>query len=285
MGLSQFCENREFRGADGLTIRGDVTGVIGAPTVVLLHGGGQTRHSWREAAREFAECGYYVVALDARGHGDSDWSPQGAYSLDALAADLSEVLAGLGGQVALVGASMGGATALVLAAASTRIKALVMVDIVPRVERAGAERILTFMRAHPHGFATLDEAADAVTAYYPHRPRPRDTSGLVPNLRRRSDGRLHWHWDPLLLAAGIADVPGFTEQLLASCRRIQIPILLIRGLRSDIVSDIGVAELRSAIPHLAVFEVADAAHMVAGDRNDVFNAAVLAFLRRHLPPA
>ena len=275
-----------FVTAEGLTLHGDVGGALGAPTVVLMHGGGQTRRSWHGAAREVAGAGYHVINLDARGHGDSDWPDDGRYSLDVLARDAWSVLTGLPGSVALVGASMGGVTALHLAASglAPAVSAIVMVDIVPRVEQEGSDRIQAFMRANPDGFASVVEAADAVACYYPHRPRPRDPSGLEANLRRRADGRWYWHWDPRLIDGPYAlEPPDFSDPLLAASRSLRIPVMLVRGLRSDIVSDAGVEEFRGVIPHLEVCEIPQAGHMVAGDRNDVFNSATLGFLRRHLP--
>ena len=270
----------------GQAVFGDVGGVEGGPTVVLMHGGGQTRRSWHGASREFARAGYRVINLDARGHGDSDWPDDGRYSLEALAGDVRAVLGEPAGPVALVGASMGGVTALQIATAgdSPDVVAIIMVDIVPRVEQEGSERIQAFMRAFPEGFATVQEAADAVAAYYPHRPRPKDPSGLEANLRRRADGRLYWHWDPRLIDGPHAlEPPKFSDPLLSASHAVKIPVLVVRGLRSDVVSDAGIEEFRGVIPHLEVCDVAHAGHMVAGDRNDAFNAGALEFLRRHLP--
>ncbi len=269
-----------------MVLSADVGGPVGSPAVVLLHGGGQTRRSWGAAAKALAAQGYYVVNLDARGHGDSDWAADGRYTLDVLAADVAAVLAEVPGPFALVGASMGGVTALHLASSRnvSDITALVMVDIVPRVERAGSDRIQTFMRANPKGFATLDQAIDAVASYFPLRPRPRDPTGLMANLRLRADGRLYWHWDPRLIDGEHAlEPPAFSDSLLRASRRVRMPVMLVRGLRSDIVSDAGIEEFRSVIPHLEVFEVSQAGHMVAGDQNDVFNFGVLDFLGRHFP--
>jgi pimeloyl-ACP methyl ester carboxylesterase len=284
--MTQSFTTRTFDGGDGMVLSADVGGPAGAPAVVLLHGGGQTRRSWGAAAKALAANGYYVVNLDARGHGDSDWAADGRYTLDALAADVRAVLAHVSGPFALVGASMGGVTALHLASSGAvpGIAVLVMVDIVPRVERAGSDRIQAFMRSNPDGFATLDEAIDAVAAYYPLRPRPRDPSGLMANLRLRDDGRLHWHWDPRLIDGEHAlEPPAFSDALLYASRRVSLPVMLVRGLRSDIVSDAGVEEFRSVIPHLEVFEVSQAGHMVAGDKNDAFNVGVLNFLGQHFP--
>lgn len=234
--------------------------------------------------RELMTRGYYVVNLDARGHGDSDWSPDGDYTLEALAEDLYAVVAHLSAPPALVGASMGGVTGLFAVGMAQRpvASALVLVDVVPRIDPRGGEKIAAFMRAQPDGFATLEEAADAVAAYYPHRPRPRDPSGLMKNLRLRDDGRLHWHWDPRFLESPRRmEPPQFTDKLLEAARGVRIPSLLVRGLESDIVSEAGVAELREYLPGLEVYDVAGAGHMVAGDRNDAFNEGVIGFLDRH----
>lgn len=275
---------RRYSVPGGLGVAADVGGDPSQPAVILMHGGGQTRHSWRGAMSELLAQGYHVLNLDARGHGDSDWAPDADYSLEALAADLRAVMATLPSAPALVGASMGGATALYAVGNSVAqiASALVLVDIVPHVEKSGADRIFEFLRGNPQGFATLEEAADAVAAYSPHRPRPKDASGLMKNLRSHADGRLHWHWDPRFLdRPRSTEPPVFTDLLLDAARQVRIPTLLVRGLKSDIVSDAGVAGFREALPALEVVDVAGAGHMVAGDKNDAFNQSVVAFLRRH----
>jgi pimeloyl-ACP methyl ester carboxylesterase len=277
---------RRYAGSGGLTLAADVGGDPAAPAVILMHGGGQTRHSWHGAMRQLLAEGYHVISLDARGHGDSDWSPSGEYALPALADDLQAVLATLPSLPALVGASLGGCTGLYAVGNSTVpiARALVMVDVVPRPERAGAERIINFMRSRPEGFATVEEAADAVAAYNPNRPRPSDPSGLLKNLRRRADGRLHWHWDPeVVWTSRQLEPPMFTEPLLDAATRVRIPTMLVRGMLSDVVSDAGIEEFRNLMPALEVCDVAGAGHMVAGDRNDAFNSAVCGFLARHMP--
>jgi pimeloyl-ACP methyl ester carboxylesterase len=279
---------RRLPGSGGLTLAADVGGDPAAPAVILTHGGGQTRHSWGGLMRELLTQGYHVINLDSRGHGDSDWSPDGLYTLDSLADDLRAVIATLPKPPALVGASMGGATSLYAVGNTTEpiASALVMVDVVPRINPEGGAKIRAFMRSRPEGFATLEEAAAAVAGYNPHRPRPKDISGLMKNLRLRADGRLHWHWDPAFLDnPQRVEPPQFAERLLDACIRVSIPTLLVRGTRSDIVGEDGIAEFRAHLPTLEVFDVNDAGHMVAGDKNDVFNEGVLSFLRRHAPPS
>jgi pimeloyl-ACP methyl ester carboxylesterase len=281
-------ETRRFPVPGGIHVVGDVGGDPAHPAVILQHGGGQTRHSWKNAMQELVAEGYHVINLDARGHGDSDWSPDGNYSLEALESDLLAVIATLKSRPALVGASMGGMCSLFAvgnASAEGRqqiASALVLVDVVPRVNMVGAAKIGAFMQARRDGFATLEEAADAVSAYNPHRPRPKDISGLMKNLRWR-DGRLHWHWDPKFLSGERPEPPVYAQRQLDAASRIRIPTLLVRGLQSDIVSEEGIAEFKRYLPTLEVYDVSGAGHMVAGDKNDVFDQGVISFLRRHLP--
>ena len=278
-------ETRYFEGDQGLRLAGDVGGDPRSPCVIMLHGGGQTRHSWGSAQRELIRQGFHVVNLDLRGHGDSDWSPDGEYGLPLLAADLNSVIAQINSRPALVGASMGGAMALYALGQGDPLlaQALILVDIVPNVEAAGSRKIGEFMRANHDGFANLEEASDAVAHYYPQRPRPKDPSGLMKNLRKREDGRLYWHWDPRLISdKPRCEPPEFTQPLLEAAENVRVPSLLVRGLQSDIVSDEGIAQLKKRLPQLEVMDVSGAGHMVAGDKNDAFNEGVIAFLQQHM---
>lgn len=275
-----------YRAPDGVTLAADVAGPIEAATIVLLHGGGQTRHSWAGAMRAFVDRGYRVINFDGRGHGDSDWSDDAAYGLDDRASDLTAVVASIGGPFALVGASLGGATAIHAVALGLTPAALVLVDIVPHPEPAGIDRIVGFMRGHPEGFASLDEAVAAVAAYNPDRPASTDPNGLKRNLRLSPDGRLRWHWDPRI----VVEAPETHHAIVQRSAEIvafrtTLPVLLVRGLRSDVVSDAGVEAFRAIVPRLEVVDVAGAGHMVAGDRNDAFNDGVIGFLERTMPAA
>lgn len=275
---------RRFISADRVEIVGDEIGPAGAPVIVLLHGGGQTRHSWSGAARALANSGYRVINYDARGHGDSDWSPNGAYNLDDRVADLRAIVSGIDHPFALVGASLGGATAIHAVALGIEPAAVVLVDIVPEPEAAGVDRIVAFMRANPDGFASIEAAADAVSAYNPDRPKPDDPSGLRRNLRLRENGRLYWHWDPRITSDEPQSHHSMVRRSAASMAdRADLAVLLVRGMKSEVVSDAGVAAFRAIVPRLEVADVGGAGHMVAGDRNDAFNASIVPFLRRHLP--
>lgn len=274
-------------GRDGNRLVGEQAGRPESPPVILLHGGGQTRHAWAGTALRLAAAGYFATAYDARGHGDSEWVGDGDYSPDALVGDLLAVANSLGTAPVLIGASMGGLTSLVAMGESESglARALVLVDIAAQLEASGVARVLEFMRAHTGGFASLDHAVDAVASYNPNRPRPRSTEGLRKNLRLRN-GRWYWHWDPRFLdhatrtQAGEALVQQARRESAAS--RIRQPCLLVRGGSSDVVSPEGAQALQRLIPHCELADVAEAGHMVAGDRNDLFSDAVVEFLKRRI---
>lgn len=272
---------QRFQVAKGLSVVGDVAGDPEGPPVVLLHGGGQTRHSWKSAADALVAAGHHVVALDARGHGDSDWDPAGDYSIDALVADLQQVLAQTPRLPVLVGASMGGMTALAAVGEAMQpiARALVLVDVTPMIDAKGTEHIAAFMRNHSEGFETLDQAAEAVANYVPNRPRPVDASGLMRNLRERQ-GRLYWHWDPRLISQDRRGRASVQTRLEAATRRLRVPTVLIRGSESNIVGHAEVAHFRALAPDAEYIDVPGAGHMVAGDRNDAFNAGILDFIAR-----
>jgi pimeloyl-ACP methyl ester carboxylesterase len=277
-----------FEGRGGLRLVADVLGDPGDPPVLLLHGGGQTRHAWGTTAEVLAERGWHVISLDLRGHGDSQWDDDGDYTLDAFADDVRRVAATLDRPPVLVGASLGGITSLIAQSEAdppgSLAAAVVLVDVAPRIEPAGVSRIAEFMLAHLDGFADLDEVADAVAAYNPHRPRPTDLSGLRKNVRQRDDGRFYWHWDPRFLTGRLGSQDETRSAMLSStrladaARALDVPVLLVRGRVSDLLSEEGAQELLELVPHARYVNVAGAGHMVAGDRNDLFNDAVVEFL-------
>ncbi|ONM49315.1 alpha/beta fold hydrolase [Nocardia donostiensis] len=274
-----------LRGSGGIELVADQFGPPDGPLVVFLHGGGQTRHSWKRTGAKLAESGMRVVTLDARGHGDSQWAPDRDYRRETMVADLIEVLDQLGGPAVVVGASMGGITGLLATAVpgNAAITALVLVDIVTRPETEGVMRVIDFLGKHRDGFDTLDEVADAVAEYMPHRPRPKNTDGLLKNLRER-DGRWYWHWDPGMLGDSdsdtVLDHERLTETMERAARAVTIPVLLVRGLRSDVVSEAAAAHFQELVPHAELVEIGNAAHTAAGDDNDAFTDAVAQFVLR-----
>jgi pimeloyl-ACP methyl ester carboxylesterase len=276
-------------GVDGVRIVGDRLGDPLAPAVVFLHGGGQTRRSWRWAAEAVAGRGWQAITVDFRGHGESDWSADGDYRVVTFADDVLRVLDELPPRPVLVGASLGGFTAMLLAGevSPASVGAVVLVDIVPNMDPSGASRIHNFMYDRMEsGFDSLDEVADAIQEYNPHRPRPTDLDGLRTNLRHR-DGRWYWHWDPKFIDGTSALPPIEVTEVdrlytaVDGILRAGVPMLLVRGQMSDLVTEERAAEFIARFPEIDFVDVSGAGHMVAGDRNDLFAGAVVEFLARH----
>jgi pimeloyl-ACP methyl ester carboxylesterase len=273
----------------GLTLAADAYGPEDGPPVVFFHGGGQTRHAWGGTARLLGDKGWRATTVDLRGHGDSEWAGSGGYALDDFAADVRAVAAVQSRPPVLIGASLGGLSALTAIAeapaGTTVASGLVLVDIAPRLEQTGIDRIAEFMLGNLDGFASLDEVADAVAAYNPHRPRPTDLSGLRKNVRQRADGRWYWHWDPNFLMGSQDETRSVRNEsrLDDAARAVTVPTLLVRGRQSDVLSEEGARRTLELMPDAEYVDVGGAGHMVAGDRNDAFNDAVVTFLARELP--
>lgn len=270
----------EFAGEDGITLVADAWGDPANPPVILAHGGGQTRHSWGGTAQALAEQGWYAVAYDHRGHGESDWSPDSLYDIVHFALDMACLARRFTSPPVVVGASLGGMSAMLGAGEieAGMFSAIVLVDVTPRLNQAGVMKIFEFMHEHiESGFGSLAEAAEAV-AKYTGRPRRTDLSGLRKNLRER-DGRFYWHWDPNFFAPRL-NGPSTPDQLMTAAANITLPVLLIRGRSSDVVTEAEVEDFLRLIPHADYVDVDKAQHMVAGDRNDIFTEAVTDFLRK-----
>lgn len=267
------------RTADGLALAGDRAGT-GARSVLFAHGGGQTRHAWAASARAVAARGWSVVTFDLRGHGESDRAPDGRYALDGFVDDVAAVAATLPEPPVLVGASLGGAAALLYAGERHgSARGLVLVDVGVRARREGIERIIGFMQRHVDGFASLADAASAVAAYAPRAGRTANIEGLHKNLRLDPDGRYRWHWDPALLEGFDPTQVARNGRVEAALRALTIPLTVVHGGRSDVL-DTATAEETARLGRGTVTRVSDAAHMVAGDANDAFTDALLAFLER-----
>ncbi len=280
----------KFRGDDDIVLVADewnhgaataATSDPERPSILMLHGGGQNRFSWKNTGQILADEGFHVVALDSRGHGDSDRARHANYTVDALCADTLAVLDQIGRPVILIGASMGGMTGMLVAdvAGPQKVTKLVLVDVVPRYDKDGSARIRDFMASGVNGFETLEEAADAVAAYLPYRTKPRSPEGLKKNLRLR-DGRWYWHWDPAFLTAPNDDAFVRMQKLEQAVADLTIPILLIRGKLSDVVSPEGVKDFLAKVSHAEFVELSDAGHTAAGDDNDAFSDVVVQFVSR-----
>jgi pimeloyl-ACP methyl ester carboxylesterase len=272
----------EFDVAPGIRLAADAFGDPHAPAVLMLHGGGQTRHAWHATARSLAGAGWRAITVDLRGHGESTHPRPPAYAIEDFAADARALISAVADAPVVIGASLGGIAGLLAITEPPAAPAggLVLVDVAHRFQPRGGRRIVSFMQEHPDGFASLADAAAAVAAYLPHRARPAEQTGLRHNLRR--DGRRwKWHWDPEVLTQArplIHDQAQLSERLTKAARRLRQPCLLVRGAESDVLTA-GVAhEFIDLAATATLAEVPRAGHMVAGDNNAAFTAAIGAWL-------
>ena len=265
---------------DGLTLAVEVRRPSGHPTLLFAHGFGQTRGAWRGSAEALAEEGFRCVTFDARGHGESGHVAGGDYHMEQFIGDLRLLAHAELRKPILVGASMGGLLGLVIAGEidPEAFHALVLVDITPRWETKGVERILAFMQAHPDGFASYAQAAEEIAKYLPHRAERKSADQLRPLMREGADGRLRWHWDPALLGGLVSESERYQPRLMSAAAKVRVPVLLLSGGRSDVVSRDTVDEFLQLVPHAEHVELPRATHMVAGDANDAFTREIARFV-------
>lgn len=274
---------QHFNGFDGIKLAADVRGDPASPAVLLLPAFGQTRAAWSRAAKALAAAGRYVITLDLRGHGESDWSVDRRYALGDLVQDVAAVIAQLPSQPAVVGAGLGGLAALAAIGeqAEPIASALVLVDAAPRLARQGLDRMATLMTVDAAGFTNVEDAAATVAPYLPTGVRP-DLAEMKRHLRRADDGRFRWHIDPAYRAFaedGSMRLPAL-QRFTAAAAGVRIPTLLVRGEDSATVDADSVATFRELVPHAECADLAGVGGAIVGDRNDAFDATILEFLER-----
>ncbi|MEO9614220.1 MAG: alpha/beta hydrolase [Nitratireductor sp.] len=276
----------EFSGVENNRLVADFWDGRGHP-VLFFHGGGQTRRAWDLTARRVAQAGMRAITVDLRGHGESAWVESGRYRFSDFADDVAAVIRQTAERFhaapSAVGASLGGLSALAAeVGGGPLLEALVLVDITPRMDPDGVAKIQGFMAERmDEGFATLEDAADAIASYLPHRKRPRSLEGLRKNLRLGEDGRYRWHWDPAFMRGDHTindNAREFAEGLIGALPQLHLPVLLVRGMNSELVQEDFAREFVEQAPNASYVDVSGAGHMVAGDKNDLFCNAVLEFL-------
>lgn len=275
-----------FVGGAGNVIAADRFGPADGPLVLLVPGGGQTRHSWRRAGQRLAEIGYHAIAIDLRGHGDSDRAPNGDYRYDRLIEDLAAIIRSVGRPAVLVGASVGGKMSLAASGYLPEglVRGMVLVDAVPRSHPGGISRVAGILNVPAEGFASLEDAAEILAQRSGRAAAPGAADGLRRNMRQDAAGRWHWHWDPLFFTPqqelGIEPAMHYLE---TAASRVTVPAMLLWGEKSDVVDATGAEALGGLIPQLEIVQIAGAGHMIVGDQNDAFVTALVAFLERHPP--
>lgn len=280
MPMNTQVETIRFLGQGGLTLLADCYGEETAPPVLLLHGGGQDRRSWRGAAAKLADAGYRAIALDLRGHGDSDWSREVDYSFEAYAADIAAIVKQLGRPAHVAGASLGGRGALVAAAMyPDSIPGLILVDVAPSLDPENAHRYQAFLRSARDGFSRVEDAADMLNALMGRSPQG-SAEKLRPYLRQGEDDRLYWRWDPSFIEPRFVNRPREVEELEAYAAQIRQPILMIRAELSEVLREEDVERFLKVAPHTEVRVAPGVGHMLTGDSNDVHAPILIDFLNR-----
>jgi pimeloyl-ACP methyl ester carboxylesterase len=255
-------------------------GESGRPPIVCLHGITQTAHSWDEVAAGLA-ADYRVISIDQRGHGDSDWAPDGDYTRHTQAADLEAIRLALGlEEFVLAGMSMGGINAITYTAQHPEhVRALIVVDVSPEIEARGVEHIRQFIQQED----VLPDFEDFVArahAFNPRRSLDNIRSRLRYNLKQLPDGRWTWKYDPYLRSPDRAFRTSLLAGLWEDVRKIRCPTLIVKGAESDILSPAAAQKLQAAIPKSELVTIPGAGHSVMGDNPEAFVAATQAFLAR-----
>ena len=249
-----------------------------APPLLCFHGITQTAHSWDEVAAALADT-YRVLCFDQRGHGDSDWSPDGHYARQEMAADIAALADALGiARFFLVGMSMGGINSITFTANhGERVAALVVVDVSPEVKKEGVENIRRFVQ-ETDVLESFEAFVERAQSFNPRRTRANIESRLRYNLKQLADGRWTWKYDPQLRNPQRPIGSNLTTNLWDDVAAIRCPTLILKGGESDILSAESAQRLQQAIPGSQLQVIPGAGHSVMGDNPNAFSAAVRTFL-------
>ena len=251
-----------------------------APPVVLLHGGHQSAHSWDLVSLHLA-ARYHVLALDQRGHGDSEWARDVEYTNHAMSLDALAFLDAMGlERPILIGHSMGGRNSMLLARANpSRLRALVIVDVGPEVSERGRAAIAGFVQENQE-FEDLEDFVANVRKYDPYRSREHIERTVKYNMLRRADGKYISKCDSNPRRLGVVRGQGPLENItLDDARSFHLPVLLARGERSNILTQDDAERFRDALPNGRLVTVANCGHNVHGQNTLGFIEALDAFLR------
>lgn len=264
------------RASDGVALIADVRGPQDGVPLVLLHGGGQSRHIWQIAAERFAALGYKSAVTDLRGHGDSDWSQNGNYQAERFVTDLLSLVEKLGSPAVLVGASFGGHISLLTASHSpSSVRALVLCDVTPWIEGDKTKAIRMKMRGASTGYVTIEDAASHLG---PVVGTDSDLKRIRRRLRVGSDGRFYWRWDPQFFTCQEEESATLTATLQAAAASLSVPTLLIRASLSEIVTEEQVLRFVQTVPGCTATEISGARHTVRNADNEAYAAIIAAFL-------
>ncbi len=248
-------------------------------SVLLLHGSNQSAHSFDLVSLQLADR-FHVFALDQRGHGDSEWCRDADYSSEAMGLDAAAFIDAMGlDQLIVVGHSMGGQNAMRLTLSHPeRVTKLVLVDIGPEVSSDGAKTIRRFV-TETREFDDIDHFVARVQEYDPYRSREHIERTVKYNMLERADGKFvskHDHGERLK-ATGEHRQRG-DRFSLDDVRHLPMPMLLIRGADSNILTAEAAERFADAVPDGRLVTVPKAGHNVHGQNTPAFLDAVVPFL-------
>ena len=254
-------------------------GAPDAPPIVLLHGGHQSAHSWDLVSLHLARR-YRVLALDQRGHGDSEWARDVAYSNHEMSLDAEAFIGALGlERPILMGHSMGGRNAMLLTKRDpSLLRALIIVDVGPELSDRGRQVIAGFVRDNEE-FDDLDHFVRNVQQYDPYRSREHIERTVKYNMLQRADGKFVSKCDSNPRRLGIVRGTGPLENItLDDARAFDLPVLLVRGADSRILTAEAAQRFHAALPSGTLVTVANCGHNVHGQNTKGFIEAIGGFL-------
>ncbi|MBI2766353.1 MAG: alpha/beta hydrolase [Chloroflexi bacterium] len=251
-----------------------------APAVLMLHGFGVSGHMFDEFGQRMSER-FHLIALDQRGHGDSDWSPEGDYSRDAFVADADAFAEAIGlDRFILVGHSMGGLNAVAYTAAHPeKVRALVLVDVGPEAAKEGVDNILRFTQGPDE--LEFDEFVEMAHRFNQRRTIENIRERMSHRLRQMENGKWTWKFDrrfrqkdsPIRVGSDLTN-----DEVWALYRSISVPTLLVRGAESDVLTQDTAERAAREMQRARLVVVPGAGHSVPGDNPDDFTSAVREFL-------
>jgi pimeloyl-ACP methyl ester carboxylesterase len=248
----------------------------GQASLLLLHGIGQTAHTWAYFATAMQPY-YCVIALDLRGHGESSWAPDGDYSLEAHARDLDSFLQQLKlKDFTIVGFSLGGRSAMWLTDRHpAKVRRLVITDVGPERPKFAGSQARRFMSG-PDLLGSVEEFVERSMQFNSRRNREALRQSLLHNLRQLPDGRWTWKYDPVLRGPNRQTFPW--GDLWPVVARINCPTLIVRGEESPVLAPEQAARMLELMPDSRMVTISSAGHTVMGDNPVEFEAKVKPFL-------
>jgi pimeloyl-ACP methyl ester carboxylesterase len=256
-------------------------GEPGAPPIVLLHGGHQSAHSWDLVSLHLAQH-YHVFALDQRGHGDSEWARDVSYTNHEMSLDAEAFISAMGLQrPLLMGHSMGGRNAMLLTRRNpSLLSALMIVDVGPEVSERGRAVIAGFVRDNEE-FDDLDHFVRNVQQYDPYRSREHIERTVKYNMLQRADGKFVSKCDANPRRLGVVRGAGPQENVtLEEARAFTLPVLLVRGADSRILTAEAAERFQRALPNGSLVTVPNCGHNVHGQNTRGFVDAIGEFLTK-----